>query len=356
MLLPNRHSNSGNYRYGFNGQEMDNEIKGEGNSLNFKYRMHDPRVGRFFAVDPLASRYPFMTPYQFASNSPIAMVELEGLEGEDYRFRQWQRAQGGIQAQAAEHESKIATKVAKVVVVDMPEAIIDGVTFLGTTLFKAAVTTPTYAYGDLKYGRGGGNQTAITFDKYGFSWQKGWHSQGYDSGFGYVDPKDGLRLFDGVTAFVGAGEIFSSVGRLIRVGKNLKFKGTVYRYEKPKYIETTWTQHPGNIGANHRYTKEGVGGVYAGTTPETALAEITHYGPLGNRELVSKTVELNKVMDLTDPLVRKKLGVSLDDITHGKDYTIPQSITDIAKKEGYDGILAPSARNKEGSNLIILNE
>ncbi|WP_035088283.1 DUF6443 domain-containing protein, partial [Aquimarina muelleri] len=30
MLLPNRHGNSGDYRYGFQGQEMDNEIKGEG--------------------------------------------------------------------------------------------------------------------------------------------------------------------------------------------------------------------------------------------------------------------------------------------------------------------------------------
>lgn len=35
----------GGYRYGFQGQEEDNELKGEGNSLNYTFRMHDPRVG-----------------------------------------------------------------------------------------------------------------------------------------------------------------------------------------------------------------------------------------------------------------------------------------------------------------------
>ena len=42
----------GSYRYGFQGQEKDDEVKGVGNSINYKYRMHDPRSGRFFAVDP----------------------------------------------------------------------------------------------------------------------------------------------------------------------------------------------------------------------------------------------------------------------------------------------------------------
>lgn len=42
--------------------------------------MHDPRVGRFFAVDPLAPKYPFYSPYQFSGNRVIDMVELEGLE------------------------------------------------------------------------------------------------------------------------------------------------------------------------------------------------------------------------------------------------------------------------------------
>ncbi len=42
--------------------------------------MHDPRIGRFFAVDPLAPKYPWYTPYQFSGNKVISHVELEGLE------------------------------------------------------------------------------------------------------------------------------------------------------------------------------------------------------------------------------------------------------------------------------------
>ena len=59
---------------------MDNEIKGEGNSLNYTFRMHDPRVGRFFAIDPLSSSFPHNSPYAFSENRVIDGLELEGLE------------------------------------------------------------------------------------------------------------------------------------------------------------------------------------------------------------------------------------------------------------------------------------
>ena len=42
--------------------------------------MHDPRVGRFFATDPLEKKYPWYTPYSFSGNKVIAFVELEGME------------------------------------------------------------------------------------------------------------------------------------------------------------------------------------------------------------------------------------------------------------------------------------
>jgi RHS repeat-associated protein len=80
MLVPNRYYVGAKYRYGFQGQEKDDELKGEGNSLNYTFRMHDPRVGRFFARDPLEGKYPFYSPYQFSGNRVIDMIELEGLE------------------------------------------------------------------------------------------------------------------------------------------------------------------------------------------------------------------------------------------------------------------------------------
>jgi len=73
------------YSYGFQGQESDDEVKGEGNSVNYKYRMHDPRIGRFFAVDPLFKKYPHNSPYAFSENRVIDGIELEGLEYITYR-------------------------------------------------------------------------------------------------------------------------------------------------------------------------------------------------------------------------------------------------------------------------------
>ncbi|NVK66846.1 MAG: ParB N-terminal domain-containing protein [Flavobacteriales bacterium] len=55
-------------------------MKGKGNSINYKYRMHDPRIGRFFALDPLKEQYPYWTPYAFSGNRVINAIELEGLE------------------------------------------------------------------------------------------------------------------------------------------------------------------------------------------------------------------------------------------------------------------------------------
>ncbi|OMP74524.1 RHS repeat-associated core domain-containing protein [[Flexibacter] sp. ATCC 35208] len=68
------------YRYGFNGKENDNEVKGEGNEQDYGMRIYDPRIGQFLSVDPLTPKYPQLTPYQFASNSPIAGVDMDGLE------------------------------------------------------------------------------------------------------------------------------------------------------------------------------------------------------------------------------------------------------------------------------------
>jgi len=42
--------------------------------------MHDPRIGRFFAVDPLTDKYPHNSPYAFSENRVIDGLELEGLE------------------------------------------------------------------------------------------------------------------------------------------------------------------------------------------------------------------------------------------------------------------------------------
>jgi RHS repeat-associated protein len=80
-LLPGRNYSSDSYRFGFQGQEKDDEMHGAtGTSYAFEYRIHDPRVGRFLSIDPLTWKYPYWSPYAFAGNMVIQYVELEGLE------------------------------------------------------------------------------------------------------------------------------------------------------------------------------------------------------------------------------------------------------------------------------------
>jgi RHS repeat-associated protein len=81
MQMPGRKYNNGSsYRYGFNGKENDNDVKGEGNQQDYGMRIYDPRLGRFLSVDPITADYAELTPYQFASNTPIQAIDQDGLE------------------------------------------------------------------------------------------------------------------------------------------------------------------------------------------------------------------------------------------------------------------------------------
>ena len=46
----------------------------------YGFRVYDPRLRRFLSIDPLFKTYPYYTPYQYAGNSPIAFIDLDGLE------------------------------------------------------------------------------------------------------------------------------------------------------------------------------------------------------------------------------------------------------------------------------------
>ena len=68
------------YRYGFNGKEND----GETGTQDYGMRIYNPAIARFLSVDPLTSKFAMLTPYQFASNTPILAVDLDGLEARVY--------------------------------------------------------------------------------------------------------------------------------------------------------------------------------------------------------------------------------------------------------------------------------
>jgi len=83
MLMPGRlymFGGDSTYRYGFNGKENDNTVKGLGNWQDYGERIYDPRLGRFLSVDPISKNYPWLGPYSFAENSPLRFIDIDGNE------------------------------------------------------------------------------------------------------------------------------------------------------------------------------------------------------------------------------------------------------------------------------------
>jgi len=69
------------HRYRFNGKEVDSEGMGGGSSTyDYGFRIYNSHLGKFLSTDPLHVSYPWYTPYQFAGNTPIMAIDLDGLE------------------------------------------------------------------------------------------------------------------------------------------------------------------------------------------------------------------------------------------------------------------------------------
>lgn len=81
LQMPGRSYESEGYRFGFNGKEKDQDFQ---NNYDYGFRIYNPSIAKFLSVDPLTKSYPMLTPYQFASNTPIQAVDLDGLEA--YHF------------------------------------------------------------------------------------------------------------------------------------------------------------------------------------------------------------------------------------------------------------------------------
>ena len=71
-------TNSGGYRYGFNGKEHEKEIT-EGD-YDFGARIYDGRIGRWLSVDPLYKKYPNFSPYVFVANNTLNAIDIKGKD------------------------------------------------------------------------------------------------------------------------------------------------------------------------------------------------------------------------------------------------------------------------------------
>jgi RHS repeat-associated protein len=67
---------AGNYRFGFNGKEMDDEIAGTGNSYTTHFRQYEARLGRWWSIDP--KTFYGESPYMSMGNNPILYFDPLG--------------------------------------------------------------------------------------------------------------------------------------------------------------------------------------------------------------------------------------------------------------------------------------
>jgi len=71
---------AGLYRYGFGGQEKDDEVNGvTGSSYTAEFWQYDSRLGRRWNVDPIT--YPWQSSYAAFNNNPIYFTDPLGLFG-----------------------------------------------------------------------------------------------------------------------------------------------------------------------------------------------------------------------------------------------------------------------------------
>ena len=74
------------YRYGYNGQEKDNEVYGQDNSYTAEFWQYDPRSGRRWNIDPASDLKPWMSPYHAFSDNPILNIDLNGAVDDNYHI------------------------------------------------------------------------------------------------------------------------------------------------------------------------------------------------------------------------------------------------------------------------------
>jgi len=78
QLMPERYWQSEVYRFGFNGFEKDDEVKGSGNHISFGDYGYDPRVVVRWRHDPEFAQFPEYSPYVAFINNPIFYRDIGG--------------------------------------------------------------------------------------------------------------------------------------------------------------------------------------------------------------------------------------------------------------------------------------
>ena len=79
----------GDNKYQYNGKELNDDF-GLG-WIDFGFRSYDPSVGRWWVQEPLLDFYPEISPYVYANNNPVLIIDIMGFKADTVK-----PAPGGI--------------------------------------------------------------------------------------------------------------------------------------------------------------------------------------------------------------------------------------------------------------------
>jgi RES domain-containing protein len=131
----------------------------------------------------------------------------------------------------------------------------------------------------------------------------------------------------------------------------IEFEGVTWRHmfgDNPPELANT---------GGARWNPQGVDAIYASLERETAIAEgeyrveLEPIRPRAKRTVYRLSVRLASVVDLTDPEVRRRLGLDYADLAD-PDMAKTSAVGGAVEWLGHDGMLVPSIR-ADGTNLVI---
>ncbi len=173
-----------------------------------------------------------------------------------------------------------------------------------------------------------------------------------------ADPPEVVELFDIIKTLVC---------------NAIPFNGTIVRSVGTRYAsEADFLAGRGAAKYGGRWNRPGIVAIYGSTDILTATMEaykqFLAFGfslsSMQPRVTAGAKVILQRVLDLTSPAKRRRIGFSRTELVTEDWHSIQlagdeswtQAIGRGALKAGYEGLLVPSARNPKGTNLVIFPE
>ena len=151
------------------------------------------------------------------------------------------------------------------------------------------------------------------------------------------------------------------------------FSGVIFRSVAVKYASAKhFFSGGGAAKSGGRWNPSGMKAIYASldviTATHEAYQNFLHFGfptiAIEPRVMAGAAVSLSKILDLTDAKIRRQLGFTLKDLVtedwraiqdRGQE-SWTQTIGRCAKQAGFDGMIVPSARTKDGHNIVIFHD